>query len=82
MWKVHDFETIFNYNDVMNIKDYIGKGFGSQERAYYMGVDAYFFSGEKIDHMQHLTMYLENKSLEFIITYRYIVFQKNWLIYK
>ena len=29
MWKHHDFEIIFTSNYVMNIQDYIGKGFGS-----------------------------------------------------
>ena len=29
MLKQHDFETIFTYNDVMNIQYDIGKGFGS-----------------------------------------------------
>ena len=29
MWKQHDFETILASNDVMNIQDAIGKGFGS-----------------------------------------------------
>ena len=38
----HEFETIFTSNDVMNIQDRIGKGFGSRERAYSMGVNDYF----------------------------------------
>ena len=42
MWKQHDFETIFTYNDVMKIQDNIGKGFGSREIAYSMGLNAYF----------------------------------------
>ena len=28
MWKQYNFETILTYNDVMNIQDTIGKGFG------------------------------------------------------
>ena len=42
MWKQNNFETIFTSNDVLNIQYEIGKGFGSRERAYYMGVNAYF----------------------------------------
>ena len=42
LWKCHDFETILNSNDVMNIQDKIGNGFGYQERAYPMDVNAYF----------------------------------------
>ena len=38
----HTFETIFTSNDVMNIQDEIGKGFGSIEKAYSMGVNSYF----------------------------------------
>ena len=36
LWKCHDFETILNSNDVMNIQDKIGNGFGYQERAYLL----------------------------------------------
>ena len=32
MWVKHDLETIFTYNDVMNIQYVISKGFGSRER--------------------------------------------------
>ena len=39
MWKRYDLETIFSSNDVMNIQDTTGKGFGSRERAYFMGVN-------------------------------------------
>ena len=42
MWKRNDFETIFTSNNVMKIQYTIGKGFGYQERAYYMGVNDYF----------------------------------------
>ena len=42
MWK-KDFETIFTYNDVMNIQDSIEKGFGSRERAHSMGLNTNFF---------------------------------------
>ena len=41
MWEKNYFEKIFTYNYVMNIQDGIGKGFGSRERAYYMGVNIY-----------------------------------------
>ena len=30
MWGKHEFETIFTYNDIMNIQYGIGKGFGSR----------------------------------------------------
>ena len=36
-----DFETIFTSNDVMNIQDGIGKGFGSREGSYSMVVNDY-----------------------------------------
>ena len=42
MWENHDFETIFTSNDVINIQYVIGKVFGYRERAYSMGVNAYF----------------------------------------
>ena len=41
MWKQHNFETIFTSDDVLNIQDAIGKGFGSRERALSMGVNDY-----------------------------------------
>ena len=47
IWKQHIFETIFTFNDVLNIQYAIGKGLGYQERAYYMGVNAYFFPRRK-----------------------------------
>ena len=64
----------------MNIKYVIGKVFGSRERAYYMGVNDQFDPRRKIDHVQHLTMNLENVGMKFIITYRHIVIQKKQLI--
>ena len=42
MWKKHNFETIFTYDDVMNIQDAIGKGFGSIEIAIYVRLNDYF----------------------------------------
>ena len=33
MWKQHDFETILTSNNLYNIQDGIGKGFGLRERA-------------------------------------------------
>ena len=42
MWKQHNFETVFTSDDVLNIKDAIGMGFGSRERALSMGVNYYF----------------------------------------
>ena len=42
MWGEHDFEKIFTTNDVMNIKNGIGKAFGSREIEYHMGVNVYF----------------------------------------
>ena len=38
----HTFETIFTYNDVVNIKDTIVKGCGYLEIAYSMQLKAYF----------------------------------------
>ena len=43
MWGKHNFETIFTFNDVINIQYAIGKGFGYCERSYYVGVNAIFF---------------------------------------
>ena len=40
MWKQHYFETIITSNDVINIQDAIGKGFGPRYRSYYMGFNA------------------------------------------
>ena len=51
MLKQHDFETIFTSNDVMNIQYAIGKEFGSIERSYYIGVDAFFVLEEQLYHM-------------------------------
>ena len=59
MWKHHDFETILNYNDVMIIRDGIGNGLWSIERAYYMGVNAYFGPRRKNRPHENLTMDLE-----------------------
>ena len=41
MYKWHNFEIIFTYNDVLKIKYAIGKGFGYQERVYSMRVNDY-----------------------------------------
>ena len=69
----HEFETIFTSNDVMNIQDRIGKGFGSRERAYSMGVNTYFGTNRP-----HATPNYgpRNISLKLIITDRHIFFQK------
>ena len=40
MCKQHCFETIFTTDDVINIKDAIGRGFGYIEISYSMGVNA------------------------------------------
>ena len=37
---------------------------------------------EQIDHMQHLTMYLENISFALVITDIHTVIQKHWLVYE
>ena len=42
MWKNHNFETIFDYDDVLNIQYFIGKGFGYRDREWSMVVNAYF----------------------------------------
>ena len=42
MWKHHNFETTFTYDDVMNIQYSIGKGFRYRERALSMSVNVYF----------------------------------------
>ena len=54
MWKYHDFETIFTYNDAMNIDGVIWKWYGYQERAYSMRVNAYFGHRKNVYHIQHL----------------------------
>ena len=41
MCKWHNLETILTFNDVINIQNYIENWFGSIERAYYMGTNAY-----------------------------------------
>ena len=42
MCNQHVFETILNFDDVLNIQDYIGKIFGSRERSFSMVVNDYF----------------------------------------
>ena len=42
MWKHYDFEAILTSNDVLKIQYAIGKGFGSIEREYCIGVNASF----------------------------------------
>ena len=42
MWGKHDFETIYNSNDVIKTEGVIGKEFWYRERAYSMVVNAYF----------------------------------------
>ena len=69
MWKQHDFETIFNSNNIMNIQYTIGKGFGYRERADYMGVNDYF--GPMITNIPHATPnYGPGKSIFGIYHYR------------
>ena len=47
----NDFETIFNYNDIINILDVIGKGVLSREITYSIGVNDYFVPiGGNISH--------------------------------
>ena len=66
----------------MNIKYYIGKGFGYIERAYSMGVNDYFCPIRT--NIKHATPRYapRNLILGYIITYRHIVLQKNLLIYE
>ena len=52
MLKNIEFETIFTSNGVMNIQGGIGKGFGSRERSYSMGVIVYF---SYTKHRRHAT---------------------------
>ena len=40
MCNQHYFETIFTTDDVINVKDAIGRGFGYIEISYPMGVNA------------------------------------------
>ena len=77
LYSKHEFETIFTSNDVINIQYGIGKGFGYRERAYSLGEIAYFGLNGSIEHMQHLTMDLENISLKLIIIDRHIFIHKN-----
>ena len=73
MWEKHDFETIFTSNYAMNIHDGIGKVFGSIERAYSMGANAYF--GPRSTNRPHATSNYEpgNLSLKLTITDIHIV---------
>ena len=70
MWKQHDSETIFTSNSVMSIQVAIGKCFVSRERSYSIGLNDCFGPRRKIYHKKHLTMYLENPTLKYIITDR------------
>ena len=73
MWKRFNFETIFTSNYVMNIQDTIGKGFGSQERAYSMGLNDCF--GHRITNRTHATLnYGHGKSKFEIVYYRQTYF--------
>ena len=49
----HNFESIFTSNDVMNIQDGIGEGFGDIERVYYIDVNNYF--GPRRTNIPHAT---------------------------
>ena len=40
--KEHNFENIVTSDDVLNIQNTIGKGFGSREREFLLGVNDYF----------------------------------------
>ena len=42
MWKQHEIETTFTYNEVTNIQYSIEKGVGYRERAFSLGENAYF----------------------------------------
>ena len=53
MWEKHESETIFTYNDVINILYGIGNGFGYRERAYSLGVNDYF--GPRQTNIPHKT---------------------------
>ena len=64
----HNFETIFTSDDVLNIQDAIGKGFGSRERALYMGIKYILVLEEQKYHNQHPTTDLVNQMLKLIIT--------------
>ena len=57
------------------------KGFGSRERAYYMGVNDYF--GRRRTNRPHETTYYgpRKNKFELIITDRHIFLQKKYLIY-
>ena len=67
MWEKHDFETIFTSNYVMNIHDGIGKVFGSIERAYSMGANAYF--GPRSTNRPHATSNYEPGKSKFEVDY-------------
>ena len=81
----NDSETIFTSNDDMNIQNGIGKKFGYIERAYFMGVIAYF--GPRQTNIPHATPnYRHGKSKFEVDYYRQTYFsseklahiRKNW----
>ena len=68
----HEFETIFNSNDVMNIQYGIDKVLRSRERAYSMVVNDNFFPRQtNIPHAKP-NYGPRNLSLKFIITDRHL----------
>ena len=69
MCKLHEFETIFTSNDVVNNQYSIGIIFGSREIAYYMGVYAYFVP--RITNIPHaIPNYVTGKYIFEIYYYR------------
>ena len=76
MWKQHNFETLFNSNDIMNIQYKIENRFLSKEWVYSMGLNTYF--GPRWKYIPHATPeYGPGKySLKLIITDKHIFLQK------
>ena len=68
---------IFTSDDIMNIQYGIGTGFGSIERAYYMGVNTYF--GPRRTNRAHATSKYGPGNIGFKLNIidRHVVLQKN-----
>ena len=80
IWKRHKFETIFTYNDVLNIQDTIGKRFGSRKRTYVMVMNAYFYPKRK--NIIYATPNYGPAKYKFEIDYyrQTYCFPENWLL--
>ena len=67
MWEKHKFETIFTYNDVMNVQYVLVQGFGSREIEHSMGINAYF--GPRRTNRPHATPNYGTRKSRFEVDY-------------